>query len=288
MTIYDGTHILNNWVDLPDTEEALFAEIIVEPTLLGKIYAILYKPPEMRMLVFSVDGKKRDFRIATTMIKSKFLISPLIESTEDFAFLTGEPGYLDGRIIKRIRVYPITPTKDSSAWWLTWLWKPSYNIKLFTLHLNQDTDFTKLYLLSEMTDESSLSLLDSPSAQCEGAIEQVNGVSLRNAPITISNSLAVSGWIEINPNEGAALSDNVLLTLTNEQGERLYIKAQHTPRSDLKEIFDQLAMFGTGYKVYIDISELSGSYTLGLSRSNGEEIEKCQNFSAQLNIGSKP
>jgi|APSaa5957512622_1039677.scaffolds.fasta_scaffold11420_1 hypothetical protein len=287
ISIYDDIHILNNWVDLPDTKEPIFAEVIVTPTLLGKIYATLYKPPEMRMSLYSVDGKKRDFRIATTMTKSKFLISPLIESTEDFAFLTGESGYLDGRIIQRVKVYPITPSEDSSAWWLTWLWKPSYNIKLFTLYLNNDTDFTKLYLFSEIVNKSSSSFLASPSVQCEGTIDQINGVSLRNTPITLSNTLAVTGWTAINPSEGI-LSDNVFITLTDEQGEQLYIKTQHSPRSDLEDLFDQPEMLDSGFKVYIDISRLRGAYILGLARSSSQGIENCQNFSAQINIGSRP
>ena len=285
ITIYEDMHVLNNWVELPDTQEPLFAELIIKPTTLGKIYAMLYKPPEMRMSLISLDGKKKDFKVVTTMLKSRFLLSPLIESTEDFVFLTGEQGYLDGRTIQRIKVYP-TPSGDSYLWRLARLWEPYYKIKLSTQYINNDTDFMKLYVFDEVIDERLLSTLDQPLVQCEGSVDQVNGSALSDLPVTVSNVLAVNGWMAINPSEGI-LPDGVLVTLTDEQGKRQYIKAQMAPRSDLANPFSQPAMLDAGYKVYVDVSELHGTYTLGLARSYEGVLANCKNFSVRLNIESK-
>jgi hypothetical protein len=61
--VYNDVHILNNWFELPDTEKTLFAKVSIESTTLGKIYSLLYKPPQMRMVLLLANGEKKFFRV---------------------------------------------------------------------------------------------------------------------------------------------------------------------------------------------------------------------------------
>lgn len=75
---------LNKEKELPDVKEGLYAEIEIEKRLLGKLISFFYKPSDLIIRITLSDGAIRDYRFISTMGKTKFLISPLVENTEDF------------------------------------------------------------------------------------------------------------------------------------------------------------------------------------------------------------
>lgn len=288
--VYDGGGILNNWLELPKIQAPLLAEIVIEPTILGKFYALLYKPTEMRMKVTLNDGQVKDFRVVTAMLKSKFLLSPLIETTNDFVFLTGEQGCLIDRTIKRIKIYPIGPFGSRSAKWLQWIWKPTYEIKLSTLEFSHETDYTRLYEFSEIVDENALFSLDTSNTRCDGSIDQVNGSYLPAgvATLNISSILSINGDLSVIPSPGMS-PDIVYVTLTDTEGNRLYLETQEDARKYLVNSHpQQAAAQDSSYEVYTDVSMLSGMYTLGVSYAYEGELVNCENLSVGINIESNP
>ena len=121
------------------------------------------------------------------------------------------------------------------------------------------------------------------STICEGFIDVVNGISPAPASLTISNTLSVDGWMAISGKDGV-VPDAVFVTLSDENGKKIYIKARRTPRPDVKEYYKQPGMPDPGYTAFIDVSTLSGKYTLGLSRIYKGTLESCQQFSLPLLI----
>jgi hypothetical protein len=101
--------------------------------------------------------------------------------------------------------------------------------------------------------------------------------------LTISNALSVDGWMAISAKDGI-VPDAVYVTLSDENGKRIYIKARRTPRPDVKEYYKQPGMPDPGYTAFIDVSTLSGKYTLGLSRIYKGALESCQQFILPLII----
>jgi hypothetical protein len=88
-------------VVLRETSEALFAEIDVQPSFLGKLLTILYKPPELRISVSIADGRNKEYRFVPGMARAGLFLSPLIEDTIDFLFLTAtNREYLAKKIVK--------------------------------------------------------------------------------------------------------------------------------------------------------------------------------------------
>lgn len=121
------------------------------------------------------------------------------------------------------------------------------------------------------------------STNCDGFIDVVNGISPAPASLTISKTLSVDGWMAISAKDGI-VPDAVFVTLSDENGKKIYIKARRTPRLDVKEYFKQPRMPDPGYTAFIDVSTLSGKYTLGLSRVYKGTLESCQQFSLPLFI----
>jgi hypothetical protein len=72
-------------VTLPVVGGGLYACFDVAPTLLGSLSGLLLKRAPVFIRLTLVDGSVRRFRFVPGMARSEFLLSPLIENTEDFA-----------------------------------------------------------------------------------------------------------------------------------------------------------------------------------------------------------
>lgn len=65
----------------------VWVELDIRPTLPGRLRSFLFKPPMLMMTVTTDAGNTQAFRIVPGMTGSGFLLSPLIESTDQFALL---------------------------------------------------------------------------------------------------------------------------------------------------------------------------------------------------------
>ncbi|HMZ71954.1 MAG TPA: hypothetical protein PLG51_11050 [Pseudomonadales bacterium] len=100
------SHRLGEWVSLPSAAQMLFAEIELAPTLLGRLSMLLFKPDQLYLSVDLGHGEKRVYRFIPSMALTGFVLSPLVESTAEFAQLAnGQPPSLhDTRVVQRIRI----------------------------------------------------------------------------------------------------------------------------------------------------------------------------------------
>lgn len=99
-----GQYRFGEAIDLPSTSDLLFVQIDIRPTLWGRLASTLFKPGHLELDVTLEDGSSRQYRIVSGMAKTGFLLSPIVESTEDFARLyTGSPHKVD-TAVRRIAV----------------------------------------------------------------------------------------------------------------------------------------------------------------------------------------
>ena len=82
-------HRLGEWVQLPSGPQMLFAEIDLQPTLLGRLATALFKPDMTYIAVATSDGESRFYRFIPSTARAGFILSPLIESNGEFAQLAG-------------------------------------------------------------------------------------------------------------------------------------------------------------------------------------------------------
>lgn len=120
-----ATYALNTWVELPNTEQKLFASIDIQPSLLGKLKNIVFKSSHLGIAVRLADGSTKYFRLVAGNVSTNFLLSPLIESTEQFSFL-----YKDSILLHKNRVEAISIWVEGSSR----DWQNSYQLTLKTLN----------------------------------------------------------------------------------------------------------------------------------------------------------
>jgi hypothetical protein len=122
--IYSGRHALDRDVPVPRAKDAVVAEIGVEQTFLGKLLTALYKSPELHISVSLTGGGTKTYRLIPGMARAGFVISPLINDTNDFVRLAARPQDLANNVVKSFSV---------SLGGKSLFWKDTYSVKLIEL-----------------------------------------------------------------------------------------------------------------------------------------------------------
>ncbi|HWA85168.1 MAG TPA: hypothetical protein VG710_03005 [Opitutus sp.] len=70
--------------DLPAGATAIWARIDTPLSWLGWIRTLLYKPPQVRLILHDATGADHSFRLISQATRAGFLLSPLLTNTDDF------------------------------------------------------------------------------------------------------------------------------------------------------------------------------------------------------------
>jgi hypothetical protein len=273
--LLDARHQFGEEVSVPQAEEPLFATVEISPTLLGRILAALYKPPQLFISLHLRDGRSMKYRDISNMMKTDFLLTPLVKSTEEFALLAAGTRYLTAD--------EVTSFSISSEDRRGWFWNLAYSLSLHALQLAKNTEAENSRLFDKINDTPPLSLLPAETLKCEGSLESLNASPPTPAIATVRGSLSLNGWMGVDAKNGI-VPDSVFVVLTSESGKPLYIQARSTRREDVKAHFHRSGMPDPGYAALIDVSNLKGNYTLDLGRVYKGNLGICEQFRRPLRI----
>jgi hypothetical protein len=81
------TRSLGEAVSVPGSERPLFASIRIKPTLWGRLATFFFKPAHLELRLRLAGGGEKRFRFVAGMGETGFLLSPLVETTEEFTLL---------------------------------------------------------------------------------------------------------------------------------------------------------------------------------------------------------
>jgi len=273
---YSGRHEIGEEVSLPEAEAPLLARIEITPTLMGRLLEVFYKPPKLFVSVRLRDGGLRKYRTLSNMMKTDFLITPLVTNAEEFGLLAaGGARYLAGNQVKSITV----SSNDRRGLF----WNPAYTLRLRKSELAKYTAIENSLLFDKLMDGAPESHSPPLTLKCEGSIESVNQNLPSPSIAIVRGALSLDGWMGVAARQGIA-PDSVFVLLTSEAGSKYYVRAHSIPRDDVKQHFQQPGMPDPGFAALIDVSSLKGSYTLSLARSYKGNLDVCQQFSLPLMI----
>jgi len=121
--IATGTQHMNEEVAIPYMDLPIFAEIDLDPTFLGKLRGVVFKYPRLDMELKLRNGETRSYRVVSNMMRSGFLLSPLVRDTKGFTLLmAGNPDYVRRNAVQSIKIIPRSGNGT--------LWKSTYTLKL--------------------------------------------------------------------------------------------------------------------------------------------------------------
>nr|VFJ67904.1 MAG: hypothetical protein BECKFW1821C_GA0114237_101317 [Candidatus Kentron sp. FW] len=269
-----GKHVFGELVSVPDVDGIIFAKINIHQSVLGWFASILFKPSQLQITITMKNGATRRYRIVSGMAKTGFLLSPLIENTEEFGLIYAAGDYLGD---KKVSAISINPENGRSFWY------EGFDLEFVTFKLPRHSDALDLYGFSQpVLQKEDANVL--PAKRCDGHIDVINGVSPAPASFETDSLLDVRGWLAISTEKGL-VPDGVYLVLTGKNGERYLIKTNKVPRPDVGAHFKKSRLDASGYEVIADISTLKGRYALGLAYTDNEFIKLCpqSNIIAEFN-----
>src|SRR5690606_27489973 len=99
-----STHAMGEPVSVPQGGKLVYAQLDIQPTLLGRLARVLAKPSRLEISLELGDGSRKRYRAIPGMLGAGFMLSPLIENSYEFGFLYGAPHYLSGKAVKSFSV----------------------------------------------------------------------------------------------------------------------------------------------------------------------------------------
>jgi hypothetical protein len=269
-------------VEIKNNQDILFAEIEVKPTLFGRLFSIIFKPDQIWISVTTKDGSVRNQRVVSGMMKSGFVISPLVESVREFAFLYDNKGYLNHKAIKSFSISN-RRGKTSS------FWQENYQIKLSKIKPKYSNQILQILKLDQFEASLKAKKYAVSSKACEGLVDFVNGIIFpeKKDKIYASKFFSIKGWMAIKDSDQRIVPENIFISLVNKNGDHKLLKTHRLSRQDLKEHFKQDHMVNAGYDAFADSSNLSGEYSMTISYLDKGEIKNCPEFELLLVFSQK-
>ena len=97
-------HALGEVIKVPNINHPLLLEIDIKPTFYGLLALTFFKANPLLIDIELKSGVKKQYRLITNMAKAEFLISPLIESTQEFALLYSNAALLGNKQVSSLSI----------------------------------------------------------------------------------------------------------------------------------------------------------------------------------------
>ncbi len=265
-SVGEGVFSLGEQVAIPDGKGPVFVEINIEKNFAGKGVNTLYKVDPLVIGLNLESGETQWFRLPSEMARAGFIVSPLIQSTSDFALLYANENPLGSRV----------KSFSIRAFAGDWLWKKKYTVHFKNIAVAPRTGVVASLHLDKPVDAPAGANIR-VSEQCAGSIDSINGVLPSPAGFSARGVLQVRGWLAIS-GETPRLPRNALLVLGNPRGGVTFIETSRVVRPDVGAHFGSPLLQSAGYSAVADVSQVTGDHVLGLAFEQDGLIEICSQF----------
>jgi hypothetical protein len=109
-----ASHRFGETVQLPYTRQPLFVRLEIRLSLAGRIANIVHKPNQLAIRLDLINGEHKQYRMIAEMAESVFLLSPLVEDTDEFKLLMEQSELLNFKKVKSISITTIDG--DTTLW----------------------------------------------------------------------------------------------------------------------------------------------------------------------------
>ncbi len=125
--ITTSSGVLGMPVMLPPHYKPIFAILQLEPTIWGQIKRFIFKPQPLMITLNLSDGSQQQYRFIAAMAHAPFLLSPLIENTNDYFSLSNKKMIFNLKNVKSVTIAPLSPETMFHDW------KNSYDIRFISI-----------------------------------------------------------------------------------------------------------------------------------------------------------
>jgi hypothetical protein len=210
----------------------VFAKINIEPSRIGKLVQLLWKPSEIVIKTTLKNGESKSWKYISSMGKSGFLISPLISNSIDFSLLFSEENYAAEIQSVEIITHPARQ----------FLWKNQIKIQFYEINNPLHQNITELVKLTKPQKINIADYSIEHSSTCSGFLDVINDYHF--TPL-----IKGDGWMVESGNEGL-LADSIFLWIETIENEHYLIPTERNSREDIGIHFNNPKMIDSGFSFH--------------------------------------
>ncbi len=242
--------------------DAIWAQIDIQPTLLGKILGALYKLPQLEIDLTLDSNDTVPHRFIPAVGRTGFLLSPYLSEGRDFALLASgawpEPRVTSFKLMHHHSL----------------LWKETYSVTLRAVKFEPQPQARQFALAQPVAPSAALSNpVTNPATQC--AVDFANGRPFApNTPLsTVRGVLRMQGWSAPPPGVDASAIHTYFVV---ERGQDVkYYLASSQERPDVAQAFKRPELLTAGYNGLLDVGSDAGPATLHMMVEAGGTAYRC-------------
>jgi hypothetical protein len=259
----------DNSIEVPSYSGGLYMTVDIQQTLLGRLISTLFKPSYLIARFTLANGEAREYRVISSMIKTKFLVSPLVENNKDFLSLFSDADLNQAGKVKSI-VFSASESENV-------IWKPNFKISFYSFQPPARDAAAALLGIALPAKVGN-----PPSIACTGVVDYLNSNPITDRVSRVGKYLAVRGWVtpsvKFYPEGGRAV-----LLLKGAQGDFAF-DMQSSVRPDLAKHFESPSMLNAGYDATLDMRELEGDFEVGLGFVRDGAVSRCNGLDSIAKI----
>jgi hypothetical protein len=252
-------------VALPSNAPFIWAELSIQPTLLGKVLGIIFKPPQLQIEYYFAGAPPVQFRYVAGMGQTGFLLSPLVQSTRDFMALSlsGARDYASPEVPIAIRLMP--------QYGGSWFWQGNFSLRLSAITFPVQSS-TGQYLFKVFEPATPSSVPEPVTTAC--SIDGINNRLIKHLPVEVDGFLHVTGWAAISFGAGMPTTKTTI-TVIDADGGRKSAVASQVIRTDVARVFKQPDLKYSGFDLRTELTAPPGDYLLTVHPSSGNRNWVC-------------
>jgi hypothetical protein len=242
-----SSHMLNEPVDIPKDQPALWAWINVTPTTLGRLATAVFKPPPLGLTLKMADGQIRSFRFIAGMAQAGFLLTPMVTDAVQLIALKVPDSHGWGDRIP----LSFTLTGDTAYW------NATFSLMTAPLVVPQSEDqVTRIFLPPQPTQANG-----DTDSKCN--LDAINGtIGDRTKLSQLKGLVRLTGWAYGVAAHGVE-PQSISMTFRGSDGNMFAAPAILESRPDVGAYFHQPQLSMVGFEALVDLRQLRGSYLLG-------------------------
>lgn len=264
---------LGERIALPDGSGPVMLRIQIERNLLGRFMHLAFKSTSLVLEVETNNGETRRLRVISSLLAQGVLLSPLIESTEDFALLFGEDDLLTDKRVTAIRLLEVERGHSH--------WRKRYTLTFSETALppKQPLAMRQALSLQQLQPFDATTAL--PEVTCEGSIDWLNAIPQGSAHVQYGGLLRVRGWMVHKDSSGPQVTQP-LLVVKSAGGKIWKMPVVGQFRPDVGKRFGNEDLAQAGWHVVGDVLSLQGPVEIQLAYEHHGQVRTCSNLAVAI------
>jgi hypothetical protein len=188
---HEATATFGQWVSLEAGATPVLMWVNISPNLLGHLANAVLRPPVLTLSVRLANGTVRDFRLIDGIAQSGFLLSPLVESTLDFAAVA--VGSWDTVAERRVVAFRIGLTEVGQ-----WFYRDAIRVNYASLQLDTEAAQARGEAMRPLVRRSALiDKMAALSPRKAPFVEARNTELYAHAPTLIALPVPAAGRVRV-------------------------------------------------------------------------------------------